>query len=149
MPIFLHPFDIQFLYCYLLKTIDNLTRLLMNKIMAAIANTFVYARHNLARFPSLFCPLLKPRHTTLSPRQCFFVLSVKARIVYVFAIAECCKTQKSNIYPYRFAIWGERHAFYSNGKACEPFPVLTANRASLDLPFNMPMNNGLHNANFR
>ena len=95
-----HPVDLQVFHADDPKAINDLSTLLMGKVISTEMDTLMDTSNNLAMRTPLRCPFCKPGMLALDTGQNFFLGAKKAGIGYLFFIAESSKGFESHVNPH-------------------------------------------------
>jgi hypothetical protein len=145
-----HSIDIQILNTDDAKSIDNLSRLLVNKIATLEIDSFMKARHHFASLRSLKRSNLLFRQFALGFCHSLFFLAKKALVFNAFIIRQMSKRFESDIKSDRFRRFKQRFCLYFTREGSVPLAGYTApDGQSLDVAFNRAMHFDMNIADFR
>jgi len=92
-----HPVDLQVFDCYHTKSVNDLATVLMGEIIPSERYPFMHPCHDLPMFPTFRCAFCQLAMLALDSGKSLFLFAEKARIAYLFFIAESSKGFEPNI----------------------------------------------------
>ena len=145
-----HSSDVQIFNADHAKPIDDLTRLLVCKVMAVVGNTLVNASDNLSGFASWQTALWQRGEFALRLGKRFLFYSKESGIGYLVACRQSGKAGQSDIDSNRTLRVSTPRVRYNllTRERSEPFAVRPHDRASLGTSLNRAMKCNLNLANF-
>jgi len=134
-----HLIDTQIFNTDYSKTIDNLSRFLMTKVISPVKNSFVNTTNNSFSFLSFRRFLSLFRQLSLSFSKSFLVNLEKAGIINFLFCRKSGKGRNADIYTNRLLTFSQRLRLYFTRQACIPLIVLSPNGASFNIPNDRSM----------
>lgn len=142
-------FDVQVFNNYQTISVDNLTRLLMVKVLSLVANVVIKPLKQQDCFTSTVRSFLSASYSTLQPSKFRFGYAEPARVVDFSSVAQGCKGVQT--YVYADSVRTERQWLRvgTDNKECEPSSGFTLNRQRLYLAFEWSVTFDSYLADFR
>lgn len=132
---FPHIVDLQVFYNNSIKRVNELSGLLMGKVMALVSNPLMNSGHNFSGFSAFRRALNLFGEFTLRFRQSLFFPAQKSGVFNHFCAGKCCKVIDSHVNADNgFNRLCDRHMLDITGQAHKPFSGLSpADGAGFDL----------------